>query len=485
MHRRLLIAGVSLLLAACTIGPDYVRPTIESPPQWRLDYAAAAGLADAAWWEQFGDPVLNDLIDAALRENLDLQVAAARVDQYLGQLQTTRAEFFPQIGAGASASRTDDTDTGLIPGNYGPYNYYQGTVNATWELDLWGRIRRANEAARAELLGSEEGRRAVLLSLTANTASAYIVLRGYDRQLEIARATEEAYAESMRIFRLRHQYGTVSQLEVSQVESQYEVARQAIPQYESAVARSENLLNVLLGRTPGPIPRGKTIDELGVPGIPAGLPSELLNRRPDIVQAEQQLIAANARIGVARALYFPRVSLTGAFGTASIHSDKLFEGPSQVWQLSGDLLAPIFTFGAIEGQVKAAEAQQRQALFTYRQTILIAFRNVEDALVSTTKGREQLAAQTRQVAALESYARLARLQYEAGRTAYLQVLDADRALFSGQLTRVQTQANTLGAVVDVYRAMGGGWIDEADRRTFPEMTTVPGEDAAAPTKTVN
>jgi len=278
----------------------------------------------------------------------------------------------------------------------------------------------------------------------------------------------------------------VSQLEVSQVESQYEVARQAIPSLEAAVARQENLLCVLLGRNPSQIPRGRTIDELAVPGIPAGLPSELLERRPDIIQAEQQLIAANARIGVARALYFPRVSLTGAFGTASIHSDRLFEGPSEVWQLSGDLLAPIFTFGAIEGQVQAAEAQQRQALFTYRQTILNAFRDVEDALVSTSKGREQLAAQTRQVAALSNYARLAKLQYEAGKTSYLQVLDADRTLFDGQLSQVQTQANTLGALVDVYRAMGGGWIDEADRRTVPETTAAaPAGDAHASAKPVN
>jgi multidrug efflux system outer membrane protein len=467
MHNRLLVVIASLLLTACSIGPDYVRPTVATPPQWRLDYEAAACLADTAWWQGFEDPALNGLIETALKENLDLQVAAARVDQYLGQLQTTRAEFFPQIGAAGSASRQDETETGLIPGDNGPYNYYQGTVNATWEIDLWGRIRRANEAARADLLASEEGRRAVVLSLTANTASAYLALRGFDRQLEIARDTEKAYAESLRIFQLRHKYGTVSQLEVSQVESQYESARQAVPQYEAAVARSENLLNVLLGHNPGPIPRGKTIDELAVPGIPSGLPSELLERRPDILQAEQQLIAANARIGVARALYFPRLSLTGAFGTASIHSDELFKGPSEVWQISGDVLAPIFTFGAIEGQVKASEAQQKQALFNYRQTILKAFRDVEDALVNTTKGREQLAAQTRQVAALSTYARLAKLQYEAGKTSYLQVLDADRALFSGQLTQVLTQTVTLGALVDVYRAMGGGWVDVADQIANP------------------
>lgn len=469
MRNRLLVVLVSLLLSACTVGPDYVRPTIATQPQWRLDYEAAAGLADTAWWQSFDDPALDSLIETALRENLDLLTAAARVDQYLGQLQTTRSEFFPQLGAAGSASRQDETETGLIPGDNRPYDYYQVNINATWEIDLWGRIRRANEAARAELMASEEGRRAVLLSLTANTASAYIVLRGYDRQLEIARDTERAYAESLRIFKLRHQYGTVSQVEVSQVESQYEVARQAIPQIEAAVARQENLLCVLLGRNPSAIPRGKSIDQLAVPGIPAGLPSELLERRPDIIRAEQQLIAANARIGVARALYFPRLSLTGAFGTASIHSDELFKGPSEAWQISGDVLAPIFTFGAIEGQVKAAEAQQRQSLFNYRQTILSAFRDVEDALVSTTKGREQLASQRRQVTALETYARLAKLQYDAGKTSYLQVLDADRTLFDGQLSQVQTQAGTLVALVDVYRAMGGGWIDRADLIANPPL----------------
>ena len=482
MRNRLLLACIPLLLTACSIGPDYVRPTIATQPNWTVSYEAAAGLADTAWWEGFSDPVLNGLIDTALKENLDLQVAAARVDEYLGRLQTTRSEFFPQISGAGTASRQDDTETGLTPGDNGPYDYYQLDLNATWEIDLWGRIRRANEAARADLLATEEGRRAVLLTLTANTASAYLTLRGLDRQLEIARDTETAYAESLRIFKLRHQYGTVSQLEVSQVESQYEVARQAIPQYEAAIVRQENLLAVLLGSNPGfAIPRGKTIDELMVPGIPAGLPSDLLERRPDIIRAEQQLIAANARIGVARALYFPTISLTGAFGTASINSDLLFEGPSEIWQISGDVLAPIFTFGNIEGQVKASEAQQRQALFSYRQTILNAFSDVEDALISTTKGREQLAAQVRQVAALSTYARLARLQYEAGKTSYLQVLDADRALFDGQLSQVETQYLTLTSLVDVYRAMGGGWVDVADQRTVREAAVAPDAEAEPPT----
>jgi multidrug efflux system outer membrane protein len=338
-------------------------------------------------------------------------------------------------------------------------------LSASWEIDVWGRIRRATEAARAEVLASEEGRRAVILSLVTDVANGYITLRGLDRQLEIARETERAYAETLRLFNLRHDYGTISRLEVSQIESQYEVAAQEIPRFEALVRQQENLLSLLLGHNPGPIPRGRTIDELAVPAIPADLPSTLLARRPDIVEAEQTLVAANARIGVARSLYFPRIALTGLYGTASSDFDDLFHGPSEIWSLSGDALAPIFTFGAISGQVKQAEAIQKQALFQYEQTILAALSEVEDALIGTTKGREQFASQQRQVKALGDYARLARLQYEAGTTDYLKVLDADRSLFSGQLAAVQTQTGVFVSLVNVYKAMGGGWVDEADLRT--------------------
>ena len=456
---------VLLSLCACTIGPDYVRPTDEAPPSWTVSYDAAADLVNTAWWQQFDDPVLDDLVSTALANNLDIKAATARVDQFLGQWRTTRSEFFPQFGASASASRQKDTETGLFPGKNSPYNNYQGALNATWELDLWGRIRRSTEAARGEILASEAGRRTVLLTLVSNVASNYLLLRGLDRQLEIARATEQAYAESLRIFRLRHDHGTVSQVEVSQVESEYESAVQTIPQLEAQIALQEHLISLLLGRNPQAIPRGKKIDELTVPGIPAGLPSDLLEQRPDIIQAEQSLVAANARIGVARALYFPRLALTGTYGTASIHSDDLFKGPSEIWQLGGNVLAPIFTFGAIEGQVMTSEAAQREALYRYQQSIIAGFRDVEDALVATTKGRESQAAKGRRVGALQTYAKLAGYQYEAGTTSYLQVLDANRSLFSGQLDYVQTQAAVLTSLVDIYRAMGGGWLDIADQST--------------------
>ncbi len=477
MHNRLLAGLILLFLCACTIGPDYVKPTVETPAAWTVSYDAAAGLVDTTWWQQFNDPVLDELITTALADNLDIKAATARVDQFLGQWRTTRSEFFPQIGASASAFRQKDTETGLFPGDNDDYSSYQGALNATWEIDLWGRIRRSNEAAQADLLASEAGRRTVLLTLVSNVASSYLTLRGLDRQLEIARETEQAYAESLRIFRLRHKHGTVSLVEVSQVESEYENARQAVPQLEGQVSQQEHLISVLLGRNPQTITRGKTIDELTPPEIPAGLPSELLAQRPDIIQAEQELIAANAQIGVARSLYFPRVALTGAYGTASIHSNDLFEGPSAIWDIGGNVLAPIFTFGAIEGQVMTSEAAQREALYRYQQSIITGFRDVEDALVATTKGREVQSAKGRRVNALQTYAKLAGAQYDAGTTSYLQVLDANRSLFSGQLDYVQTQSDVLSSLVDVYRAMGGGWVDIADQGTV--------EATAESTQTVN
>ncbi|MBE0583178.1 MAG: efflux transporter outer membrane subunit [Desulfofustis sp.] len=479
MHNSISVGLVLLMLSGCTvIGPDYFRPQVAVPANWSISYEAAADAIDSAWWQQFDDPVIDELISTALTNNLDLKAAVARVDRYLGQLRTTRSEYFPQIGVSVSGFRQDDSDTATAAAN-GPYSYYQGAFNASWELDLWGRVRRLNESAQAELLASEAGRRSVLLSLVSSVARNYLVLRGLDRQLEIARETAKAYNESLRIFQLRHKYGTVSALEVSQIESEYENAVQAIPRLESQVAQQEHLLSLLLGQNPGRIPRGKVIDDLVVPGIPAGLPAELLQQRPDIIEAEQNLIAANARIGVARALYFPSVSLTGALGVASVDADLLFDGSSQAWQLGGDLFGPIFTFGAIEGQVMISEAAQREALYRYQQSIISGFREVEDALVATTKGRERQIAQERRTQALKNYSRLATYQYEAGTTSYLQVLDANRSLFSSQLDYVQTQTEAFTSLIDVYRALGGGWVNEADRMSGQSGSATDAADPAA------
>jgi len=468
MRKMAFFALASLFLASCTVGPDYVKPSPDTPPAWRLEYEAAAGLADLAWWEGFGDPALNFLIREALKENKDLKIAAARVDQFLGSLDTTRSQFFPQISGTASVSRQKDTETGPIPfpaGVSSIYNNNQAYLSVSWEIDIWGRIRRATEAARADLLASEEGRRAVILSLATNVANGYLTLRALDRQLEIARDTEKAYAKTLQLFRLRHKYGTISRLELSQVESQYESAAQTIPQAESLIAQQENFLSTLIGRNPGAIPRGRTIDELAPVGIPEGLPSTLLERRPDILQAEQNLVAANARIGTAKALYFPVISLTGFLGSASAELSKLFEGPSTIWSVGAAAAGPIFTFGGISGQVKQAEALQQQAFFQYLQTVQNAFREVDDALVGTIKGREKLASQGREVGALKDYARIARLQFEGGTASYFLVLDADRSLFNAQISYVQTQSNIFTSLVNVYKSMGGGWVTEADKRT--------------------
>jgi multidrug efflux system outer membrane protein len=463
--RKLLYAGIAAcVLSGCVISPDYQRPTLETPASWTISYDAAAGMTDVAWWKQFNDPVLDELIATALTDNLDLMAATARVDQFLGQWRTTRSEAFPQIGASAGISRQQDTKTGLSPGR-SAYSAYGGAFQATWEIDLWGRIRRATEAAQAELIASEAGRRTILLTLVSNVASNYIVLRGLDRQLVIARETEQTYADSLHIFNLRHKYGTVSLVEVSQVESEYEDARQLIPLLEAQISQQENLIAVLLGKNPQTIIRGRSIDKLTVPEIPAELPSQLLEQRPDIIEAEQVLIAANARIGVAKALYYPNVSLTGALGISTINSGDLFDDDSLTWGIGGDVLAPIFTFGNIEGQVLTAEAVQREALYSYRQSIISGFRDVEDALVATTKGRESQESQGRRVKALSTYSRLAKAQYDMGTTSYLQVLDANRSLFSSQLDYVQTQTDVMTSLVDVYRSMGGGWLDIAEQGT--------------------
>jgi multidrug efflux system outer membrane protein len=454
------------VLTGCTIiGPDYKRPEVAKPDAFRFQVAEARDLANIAWWKQFNDPVLDALIDEALANNRDLRVAAARVEEFVGRVTTTRSQGLPQIGYGASGSRDRvserlDTPVGGLPN---PQTTYQAFLNASWELDLWGRIRRLSEAAQADLLATEEARRGVVLTLVSAVATGYILLRDLDKQLEIARRTAGTREEAVKLFDLRFKGGVVSQVELSQVTSEYEAAAAAIPSAERAIAQAENALAVLAGRNPGPIMRGRTIDELAVPGVPAGLPSDLLERRPDIRQAEQNLVGANARIGAARALYFPTISLTGLLGTASAAFGNLFTGAAKTWSYAGSLSGPIFTGGNIEGTVAQAEAQQKQLLATYERTIQTAFREVDDALVDRLKSLERLAAQGRQVAALRDYARLSRARYEGGYSSYLEVLDAERSLFNAELGYAQTQFDLFNALVNVYKAMGGGWVDEADK----------------------
>jgi multidrug efflux system outer membrane protein len=463
-----LVAGA--LLSACAVGPDYQRPKVESPDQWRIDYPKAAEVANTKWWEQFGDPALDQLVETALRDNLDVKAAAARVEQFLGALQTTRSQFFPQFTYGGSASRNRASQAGptpLAPGVSPDYSLYQAGLNASWQIDLFGRVRRQTESVRAQVYASEQGRRGVILSLVTTTAASYIQLRALDRQLEISRATAQNYLDTKNLFTMRFKGGVVSEVEIAQIESQYQLALAAIPSIEQSIAAQEGLISVLLGQNPGPIPRGKSIDQLVAPTIPGDLPSVLLERRPDILQAEQNLVSANANIGAAKALYFPTISLTGAFGSVSTTTKDFLTGPSKAWSIAADLAGPLFTFGAIKGQVNTAEAAREEALLFYRSTILNAFRDTNDALIGSQKKLEESDAQARRVLALRDYARLARLRFDNGATSYIDVLYAESQLFDAELQAVSTLADRYTQLVNVYKAMGGGWVDASDAIALP------------------
>lgn len=473
MRNLIALSLMTLTLAGCMVGPDYRRPTVETPPAWRVTDKEVRETVNTAWWQQLGDPVLNDLIASAMKENKDLMIATARVDQFAAQYGVVRADLYPQIGAGAQFGQQAVTERS---GNSLPSGYHtvtggqQAVLNATWELDIWGRIRRSSEAARADLLASEEGRRGVILSLVSSVAISYVNLRDLDKQLMLSKQTAESRKGSYELLKLRFEAGIINEMELAQSQSEYEQALATIPQLEKAIALQENGLNVLLGRNPGPIPRGKSIDDLKLPIVPAGLPSDLLERRPDIKQAEQNLIAANAQIGVAKAAYFPAISLTGIFGVASSDFSDLFTGPARVWQYSAPITAPIFTAGKISSQVKATEAVQQQTLYRYQQTIQTAFREVNDSLADQSLTRQQLAAQKRQVDSLRTYADLARLRFDNGYSSYIEVLDAERSLFNVELTYVQTQGTLYQALINLYKAMGGGWVMAAEQVALPAVT---------------
>lgn len=476
---------VSFLLPGCMVGPDYEQPMVESPGAWRITPEEAADTANTAWWEQFQDPVLNDLINTALLENKDVRIAAARMEQFMAQVEITRSGLYPQLGYGALGSRDQASKNIVPPGVESLTETWQAGLNVGWELDVWGRLRRASEAAQADLLAAEEGRRTVILSLVSSVATGYINLRGLDTQLEIAKDTVKSRKESLDLFDLQYEGGVISELTLAQIRSEYEQAVAAVPEIEGQISQTENLLSILLGRNPGSIQRGLPIDKLTLASIPADIPSDILARRPDILQAEQNLIAANALIGVAKAEYFPRISLTGLLGVASGDLSELLESDSLVWSIGGDAFGAIFTGGRISAGVKQSEAYYKELLFRYQKSILTAFREVEDALVGTQKAREKLAAQGRRVKALEDYASLARLRYDNGYSSYIEVLDAQRSLFDSQLNAVRTQSNVIIGMINTYKSMGGGWValaqETADKVDFPPEEENSDDEASAGT----
>ena len=466
--RRLFLSLTAFLLTACMVGPNYRRPSVSTPQSYRFEERHAKDTTNTDWWKQFNDPVLDSLIAEALANNKTLGVATANIEQAAGVLMQTRAPLFPQLSYSGSAvrERLSESNAIVLPaGTPNPQSSFQLLAGASWEIDLWGRIRRLTEAARAELLASGEARCGVILSLVGSVANSYIQLRALDSQLEIARRSLRTYGETVKQFELKFKHGQISRMILEQAKSQYETAAAQIPPIKSQIVQTENGLCILLGRNPGPIRRGKTLSELTFPAVPSGLPSQLLERRPDIMQVEQNLVAANAQIGAAKALYFPVISLTGTLGTASSDLTKLFTGPARLWSYAGSFTGPIFTAGAIAGQVMQAEASRNGALCSYENTIQSAFRDVENALSTHAELLVQLQAQKRLVEALGEYERLATMLYDGGYTEYLTVLYAEAQLFPAELNHAQFQGSALASLVTLYQAMGGGWVGRADELT--------------------
>ncbi|HKF44440.1 MAG TPA: efflux transporter outer membrane subunit [Thermoanaerobaculia bacterium] len=465
MNRAVRIAAAGVLVigcSRCTVGPDYKRPESTAPPEYRGlppkqgVPPEAASFGDETWWDAFQDETLRDLIRTALKDNYDVRIAAVRILEAGAQLGITRADQLPSVAAEASGTKSQTADSHLGPG----FKSSTLTVGLSlaWELDFWGKFRRATESARANLLSQEWARRQVISSLVSDVADAYFGLRELDHELEISRNTLASRRDSLRLTQLLEERGAISMLDVRQAEQLVFTAGAAIPDLERRIEQQENLISFLLGENPRAIGRGRSlIDQPHALEVPAGLPSSLLERRPDIRQAEEQLVAANAQIGVARANYFPQIALTASGGYQSSALNALFTGPAAFWSLGAGLLQPVFEGGRIRSGVSLAEARAEEAMWTYRRTVLQAFRDVADALVGYRKSQE-FRAQLEQLAnSAEEATKLSNMRYRGGSTSYLEVLDSEERSFSAQLSLAQAQLRELESLVQIYRALGGGW----------------------------
>ncbi|HEU5482652.1 MAG TPA: efflux transporter outer membrane subunit [Sphingomicrobium sp.] len=459
--KRLLSATFAVtLVSGCVQGPDYVKPAVAVPADYRFGDAAplsSPAVAGQAWWGGFGDEMLDRLVAEALENNRDLRIATARVDEFAAILAGTRSQGLPQIGYGLSGSRSRASEE-IIPPFVDPLSTTLSTLlSASWELDLWGRIRRETEAARANLLASDEARRGVTLTLISSVILGYVTLLDLDEQLRVAEATVAGRQKSVDLFETRLEGRWISEFEMSQVRAEYESVASQIPPLKQAIAVQEHALSVLVGRNPGPIERSRQLESLGSPVVPAGVPSDLLLRRPDILQAEQQLIASNALIGAARALFFPRITLTGLFGFASSSLRNLFTGPANSWTFTGDVAGPIYTGGGLTAAVDQAAARRDQSFANYELVIQNAFRDVEDSLADLRHSAELRETAERRVAVLQRGLELANERYENGYSDYLEVLDTERNLFAAELQLASARGDYQRALVDLYRALGGDW----------------------------
>ncbi len=462
------------LLSGCALGPDFELPVVETPKKYRFGKVPVEKMINLKWWELFDDPVLCDLVNKALLNNKDLKMAAARVEQARAYLGFTRADeypgFFIEAGAGtgnfAGGSLSETRNS----------NGYVGPV-LNWEIDFWGKYRRATESARAQLLASEYGLRTVQIALISEVVGTYYLLLDYHQRVKISKDTLKSREESLNIIQQRFDKGIIPELDVNQAQIQKEIAASAIPQYERAVAQTENALNILLGQLPESIKTGKNLmQESPPPEIPTGLPSTLLERRPDILQAQYLLASKTADIGVAEAMRFPAITLTGMVGVASTELASITTSGS-AWSVSGGLFGPVFQFYKNIRRVELAEAETKEALYYYENTVLTAFQEVNDALVEIDTYKDQMTSVERKVVAAKNAYRLAKLRYDKGVSSYLEVLETERSLFSAELELSELKQNYLNGYVKLYKALGGGWLNKGGeneketkgRRAFRRM----------------
>lgn len=456
---------LTIFMAGCMVGPRYTRPAVTMPTNYRAAMpaqtppptASPSSLGNENWWQVYQDPVLVQLIHTAIRQNYDVRIAATRVLEAEAQLRITRSNQLPSAGVGANLFSQGNAKVAKLFPAY-EVNAGELDLSVIWNLDFWGKYRRETQEARAELLATEYGQRAVISSLVANVAAAYFELRALDSQLDVAKRTLATREQSLQLTQVLYNHGSASDLDVSQSEQLVYTASETIPDLERQIEQEENLLSILLGENPGPISRGRALTEQPVPEtVPVGLPSELLERRPDIRQAEENIVAANAQIGVAKADFFPNISLTGLGGLESNALNRFISTPSEAWSGVINVSQPVFEGGALRGQLKLARAQWQESVLSYQQTVQTALEQVSDSLIAYQKYRDYRVQQEKLTLAAQRSDQLSMLLYQHGGASYLQVLTNDTNYFAAELNLVQAQVNERLALVQLYQALGGGW----------------------------
>jgi outer membrane protein, multidrug efflux system len=472
--------ALALLLAGCALGPNYHRPVVDVPAKYRDATANSAAesadgdsFGDSGWWQVYSDPNLDALLATAIRNNYDVKIAVARINEARAQLGSTRLNYFPQLSVDAGVDRAKTSDYALTPGASRINSEDQIQLQASYQLDLWGQLRRLNEAARANLLATQYAQRAVRVTLVATLAASYFNLISLDSQLEITRRTVGTRDKFVELTRAQHDRGYVTGLDVATAEAQLAAARANVPDLERQIAQTEDLISILAGANPGPVKRaryGESVPE-APPRPPPGVPARLLERRPDVSQAEQALVAANAEIGVAKAALFPNISLTGADGSLSVPLNHLFTAPAAEWGVGVSLLQPLLSVQSNLYQVQLADARKREALYQYQKSVQSAFQDVSDALIAYQRYGEFEREEANQVAALQRAREIAVARYRTGYASYFDVIDADRDLFTAELQLAQAYGNNLDALVHLYSALGGGWQEQP--ANAPETPAVP------------